>query len=280
MVNVPVQFQPRMPFMYPADNCLEFEFWYYTMILNDPERKDQRVYLPVMWTAYYVRNGIDKKFIDNTSAYSALQQWLNGLPTNAQYYTIVQHDDGIVNNLSHLDIEVFSTGGGKYDHAIPLLSWPHEWQFPTAKKTILASFVGQITHPIRQRLVDRYGIGSEDIFISTKKMNLKDYCLILAMSKYVLCPRGYGPTSFRIQEAMQYGAIPVYISDVFIEPYGVSFESYGCKIRDVMIDRVNLISFLSDPDINTSTEDRKSNYAAMFNYEACKRFIDNNIEKY
>jgi len=36
------------------------------------------------------------------------------------------------------------------------------------------------------------------------------------MSKFALCPRGYGKTSFRIQEALQYGAIPVYISDEYL----------------------------------------------------------------
>jgi len=273
MVNVPVEFQPRMPFMYPADNCLEFEFWYYTMANSDPEREDKRVYLPVMWTAYYVRNGIDKKFIDNTFAYNALQQWLNGLPTDTQYYTIVQHDDGIVHNLSHLDIKVFSTGGGKYDHAIPLLSWPHEWQFPTAKKTILASFVGQITHPVRQEIVNRYGLRNDKLMLSTKKMPLKEYCQILAISKYVLCPRGYGPTSFRIQEAVQYGAIPVYISDIFIEPYGTPFENYGVKISDVMLDSIDLPEYLS----GLPYVENMHLYTDSFIYSRCKAYIQTKI---
>ena len=40
-----------------------------------------------------------------------------------------------------------------------------------------------------------------------------------ARSKFVLCPRGYSATSYRMYEAFQYGAVPVYISDEFILPW-------------------------------------------------------------
>jgi hypothetical protein len=35
----------------------------------------------------------------------------------------------------------------------------------------------------------------------------------MADSVFALCPRGYGPTSFRLYEAMQMGCVPVYITD-------------------------------------------------------------------
>ena len=32
-------------------------------------------------------------------------------------------------------------------------------------------------------------------------------------SLFSLCPRGYGPTSFRLYESIQLGSIPVYIAE-------------------------------------------------------------------
>ena len=38
-------------------------------------------------------------------------------------------------------------------------------------------------------------------------------------STFALCPRGFGNTSFRLVEAMEFGVIPVYISDIFSLPF-------------------------------------------------------------
>jgi len=42
---------------------------------------------------------------------------------------------------------------------------------------------------------------------------VQNYAETLCRSVFALCPRGYGRTSFRMYEAMQLGAIPVYIYD-------------------------------------------------------------------
>jgi hypothetical protein len=41
----------------------------------------------------------------------------------------------------------------------------------------------------------------------------KTFCEITEKSYFVLCPRGYGKTSFRLYEAMQLGSVPIYITD-------------------------------------------------------------------
>ena len=38
-------------------------------------------------------------------------------------------------------------------------------------------------------------------------------------SYFSICPRGYGPTSFRLYESIQMGTVPIYISDKFFLPY-------------------------------------------------------------
>jgi hypothetical protein len=55
----------------------------------------------------------------------------------------------------------------------------------------------------------------EFYFSSTKNqqqtMPLVEFTSVLEQSEFVLCPRGFGPTSYRFYEALSAGAIPVYV---------------------------------------------------------------------
>lgn len=63
-------------------------------------------------------------------------------------------------------------------------------------------------------------------------------------SAVALCPRGYGKTSFRVCEALQFGAMPQYISDEFIFPGGDPDEFMGIFLHAKdMYDLHNQISF-------------------------------------
>jgi hypothetical protein len=127
---------------------------------------------------------------------------------------IVQHDDCVLFNLHGADVKIFGMGC-KGDVQLPLVCQPHKYEFKETNRSIFASFIGSITHPIRKKMVDELQ-GKDGYFISTELTSLHTYCYIMSQSKYALCPRGYGKTSFRIQEALQYGAIPIYISDEFL----------------------------------------------------------------
>lgn len=109
---------------------------------------------------------------------------------------------------------------------IPLLSSVH----PLSKKAkwegsrrILASFIGDINvHPIRLKMRDVLADRKRIIIQSGKYKYHNDidrFDELMLNSTFALCPRGYGNTSFRLVEAMQYGTIPVYVSDVFSLPY-------------------------------------------------------------
>ena len=45
---------------------------------------------------------------------------------------------------------------------------------------------------------------------------------IMSESYFSICPRGYGPTSFRLYESIAAGVVPVYISDSHFLPYAES----------------------------------------------------------
>lgn len=263
--DTPTYLTPMQFTRYPPDNAITFERWYYNSWTRADER--ERVYLPIQWTALYCNNGYGNAPILHT-----IQKYLDGLDRSKKYYTIVQYDDGILNNIDHLDIKVIAMAGPRIDFAIPMLCTPHKFNYPASiKKDIFASFVGSLTHPIRATMIDQLQ-GKEGYYISTKHHDLKEYCQILARSKYALCPRGYGQSSFRIQEAIDFGAIPVYISDEFVLPYNMPTFVFGviCEPYDDIDNGLKYIDETGQDKIcKTIIERNKS----LYTYAGCKREI-------
>lgn len=258
---------------YPPDNAITFERWY----LNNYSKADEREreYLPIQWTALYCNNGYG-----NGPILHSIQKFIDGLDRSKKYYTIVQYDDGILNNIDHLDIKVCAMAGPRIDFSLPLLCTPHKFNFGVTaghpaniKRDIYASFIGSLTHPMRMQMIEQLE-GKEGYYISTKQHNLYDYCHILARSKYVLCPRGYGQSSFRIQEAIDFGAIPVYISDEFIYPYNMPTFPFGvCMESHDDID--SGLKYIDEGKIDKVIEHIIKVNKSLFTYAGCKSEILN-----
>lgn len=163
-------------------------------------------YIPIFWTSAYMA-GID------------LQPYIDALPKTNRYFAVSQHDDAIKEKLPEGTV-VFSAGGNSGGIPIPLVSSPMPLgHIKSQDKIHLASFIGSDTHPIRRDIVHHYGDDS-DIFIKIKLWSFDvsgsdqtEFIYTTMRSKFALCPRGYGAQSFRTYEAMQMGAVPVYIFD-------------------------------------------------------------------
>ena len=266
MIYVPEKFQPKHPFPYPPDNQVEYERWYYE---NYDFQETEREYLPIFWTGYYCKH----KFGQDKKAMVSLQQFLNTLARSKKYYTIVQYDGGIQNDISHLDIQVFSMSGGRTDYPLPLISQAHRYDFGHPKRTVLANFVGNETHTIRTQLFNKYK-GHKNWFVSRGKYGLEYFCSLLAKSTFTLCPRGFGPTSFRIQEALQYGSIPVYISDEWVIPHNIPFTDYGVLIDAADAHRVHeILMSISPEEIKRKQEMILEVYKKYYTYEGCREMI-------
>lgn len=221
MIDVPKYFQPVIGIVYPPNNFCEYERWFFENYTGDVR---EREYLPIFWTAYYVNNNYGKDEVSKLQ----LQLYLNHLDRTKKYFTIIQYDDSVLNDVSHLDLYQFNMSK-PYDYPLPLIGQPHPYQFNEEKK-YLANFVGVMTHPIREHA--KTLMGKEGYYISFDRHEPKEYCRIIAQSHFTLCYRGYGINSFRISEALQYGSIPVYISDEFIEPHNIPFNVYGIRINE------------------------------------------------
>lgn len=253
---------PDIP-AYPQGNTPPFEQWFYE---NHTPKEGQRSLIPVWWTSYYRQN----KYGKNQMAMANLNSFLRSLDANKKWFTIVQYDDGILNNLNHLDVKVFAMSGLKYSHAIPLVCQP--WKVLSNKsrqRKYLASFVGSNTHPIRRTMID-YFQDKPDVYIHEGHLkNQNEYHQILADSVYALCPRGYGQTSFRIMEAVRQSAIPVYISNCFMHelPKGIMWSSPNPM--HLLYEKMK-----HEPPLFEITE---NDFSSFYSFEAVKKDIESKI---
>lgn len=266
-MRVPKEFQPQIKVAYPDGNKPIFEEWFNGWYA---EEKAPREYLGVNWTSYYVNN----KYGKDERALKKLQHFLNGLYTSKKYFTVLQYDDSILNNVSHLDLKVFGSGGGRIDFPIPLICHPHGRQ--ENQQDIFCNFVGSLTHQIRRDIIRKKW--SNDYYISTDHHDIKSFCNILSRSTFTMCPRGYGASSFRICEALEQGSIPVYISDRFIKPFNHDMYDYAVLIDPEHIDEIDLIlKSLSSEQIKSMQEAGKHYYQEYFTFDGCRKHIIENI---
>lgn len=266
IVNVPSYFRPKAMFQYPPDNEIDFERWYFDNFRKENIRS--RIYLPIMWTAYLVKNNYGKSI----RALKKLQEFINTLDTTKKYYTIVQYDDGPVVDLSGIDIKVYSMSGKPMDYPLPLISMPHHYEFDI-DRDIFASFVGRKTHPIRSKMMEALN-GKREYYISSNQHSLHDYCKILSRSVFGLCPRGYGINSFRVQECLQYGAIPVIISDELFYPHGVQSYHYGVLVQPKDISKLDeSLKNISNQLVEELQSQTQYIYESFFTYKQTKKLI-------
>lgn len=273
LLGVSQKYRPHIRFPYPPDNHLIFEEWY-GHHYNDLSDKRERQYLPVYWTSYLVNHS----FGEDKNAVAELQAFIDGLDRSKKYYTICQFDYGCMVDFKDLDIQVFSMAGGRIDYKLPLICQPHEFEFNNPK-TIFANFIGRRTHPIRNVVIDGLW-GKDGCYVSDAKHDLSAYCSIISHSIFTICPRGCGIDSFRVQEALQYGSIPVIISDERKEPHGVSFENYGYYIEEKDAGNVYEIlkeKLVSEVQIKQST--LKYFYDTYFSYSSNKKLILSELSK-
>lgn len=65
-----------------------------------------------------------------------------------------------------------------------------------------------------------------------------EYAELLRRSRFFLCPRGNGVGSIRLFETLQAGRVPVIISDAYVLPEGIDWESCSVRIAEKDIDQL------------------------------------------
>lgn len=256
-MKVPDKFQQGIRVAYPPNNFLIFEEWLYR---NFKPCKTDREYLPVFWTSYFVNTGYNVL----PEPRQELQMFVDSLDRSRKYWTVVQYDDGCIVDFKDLDVLVFNMSHNE-EIGIPLLCQPNPYKFSGGKKWF-ANFIGSRTHSLRNHAEKlRY---NSDYYVSFDHHNIEKYCKILYESMFTLCFRGYGANSFRIAEAMQYGSIPVYISDEFVGVYEADFEKWGVCIDSGDVDRIDeILQAIPLSEIIAKQDRLEEAYQAYYTYE-------------
>ena len=131
---------PKYPTYPPYHEGLYLEDYFFDYFTKNNIQTD-RYYIPVFWTTCYV-----------DSCFSGLQEIINTLDPNLKYFTVAQHDDAIRERLPK-DTISFNAGGNGGGIPIPLVCSPIKDEVkPKLEKDIFCSFVGSITHPIRNMM--------------------------------------------------------------------------------------------------------------------------------
>lgn len=236
------RFRPKPTYpVYPPYHTGEYiEDYFYSNFVR--ENVDvSRDYIAISWTTLYCENKDD-----------GLQTFLDSLPAEGRYFTVCQHDDAPRHILPR-DTLIFSLSQAtprKDVIQIPAVCSPVP-EVLREDPEIFASFVGSLTHRIRNAM--RFSVGSPPKYQvemgewspTVSEDKLLNHLRTTKRSRFTLCPRGYGNTSFRMYEAMQLGSVPVYMSDDFCLPWSDELDWDKLAIL-VTSDRIHDIEGILD----------------------------------
>jgi hypothetical protein len=272
------KFRPKNILTYPPENTQTFEEYFYVEFVKT-EHSINRIYLPIFWTNYYILKNYGNGDL------SELQSIIDNLDKTKKYFTVVQYDDNILNNLNDLDILIFAQGGyGQHKnktYPIPLNCQINNHNYDTQEKDIFCSFVGRKTHKIREIIFDNFKNNSE-YFIS-ELIDYESFKNIIKRSKFSMCPRGYGLTSFRICESLYNNSIPVYIYDELFLPFNdlFNFEDIGVLIHKNELMKIDqILKSKTDFDINNYLLNGKKIYIDFFSFYGCYNKILSVLNKF
>jgi hypothetical protein len=122
---------------------------------------------------------------------------------------------------------------------------------PDAEGALLFSFMGRGGNRTRERVLalkhpraviadtsktDFFGSQTEEV-----ERQKQYYAETIARSKFVLCPRGAGASSFRIFETMAAGRVPVILSDSWVPPAGPDWRNCAVFIPEKDVEKIGAI---------------------------------------
>jgi hypothetical protein len=221
--------EPNYPCYPPYHEGDYIEKYFYNYFIKN-KIKTNRIYIPIFWTNCYNNNWYSKKPMPD------IQSYLNSLDPDLKYFTVCQHERAPQEILPKNTL-VFSASGKIYEHnpsnnyiPIPLICSKIKNPDLKKKKDIFCSFVGADTHRVRRKLQEQiknnkdFHFDMSNWIINIPKHKEEKFKDITEKSIFTLCPRGNGPTSFRLYETMQLGSIPVYVYDTLWIPYSKQLD--------------------------------------------------------
>ena len=230
IAEVPQEFLPKMPVQYPPHQGYNpmIEERAYSFFKTKQELESNYIYIPIQWTSWHVNPG--GEYGQNTQPLIDYCNQLTKNHPNDKFFTVVQYDGGTLVPIDNCTIFAssgdFASSVGKNSsyEPIPLLCDPHNGS-PREVREYKVGYAGRDTHPIRKRMNELFSnLPQYNFAINLDHNQTSAFRDILYNSVFALSPRGFGPASFRMYEAIQMQCIPIYISDVMWLPFTNDIE--------------------------------------------------------
>lgn len=272
--------------VYPPYHKGEYQEEYFYKRWNEDKLNCERKYIDIFWTNLYCNNSHSGYPLPNIQ-----QELYDNLDWSGKYFTICQHDDGPYENLPP-DTLIFASGGNKsFEKKVELPSICSALNISPnlniKTKELLASFVGSMTHSIRYKMIEvcknknniKFLIKNWNSHVSDDEFNV--FVNFTLNSKFCLSPRGHGQSSFRMYEAMQLGAIPVYISDTPYLPFSdeLNYSEFSVILGENDLPNiVEILESYSDEKIETMCKKMKDVWINYFSLEGMYQQIIKRIK--
>ena len=181
------------------------------------------------------------------SKFVQLFQYFETLPKRVVVYWNHDADFSPANSIVPKNVIVLNQGytssPGPQDILLPF--W-NVGVFPTLPKVQFASFIGKANNELRRRLIQSiHSYNRPDIIAATQSYG-ENYTKSIAMTLFVLCPRGglgTGGFSFRVFEAIQAGSIPVIFVDRLCYPMTehIPWDTICIRIPESKVDDIPFV---------------------------------------
>lgn len=235
-------------------------------------------YIPLLaaWTDIWVAGNY--KYDD----YELIKTLKEALRPTVLYITVSQNDDGFPGDNADFqqlqdayNILVLSAGG--YGHVpLPLLKQREEVlpKIPFNNRTHLVSYVGSREHSprdMRFKMLDV--VGYEHYFYGD------GWRSVMQDSKFSLCPRGFGRTSYHVMETLQMGLIPIQVyleEDIPWLPYAATILeniSFATTVENLPA-LLTQLEQLSDNEIMRMEREIEGLISDYFTFEGVMKQIE------
>lgn len=153
----------------------------------------------------------------------------------------------------------------------------------------LFSFQGNLTSRTRAKLFE-INYGRNDVLVERTEpfwsntggaevRHFKEqYADNIVSSKFVLCPRGVGTSTYRLFETMQSGRVPVILSDAWVPTRGIDWPSFSLRIRERDLARVPEICLANEERWESLARQARRTWEDWFSPAGMGRLVRANLE--
>ena len=163
----------------------------------------------------------------------------------------------------------------------------HPDSITSVERNYLYWFRGTLhSYPTRVKLFNELSQSKHGLLVDVTKAfhthtenEKQSYVNEMLKSKFVLCPRGTSPNSYRLFEAMSVGRCPVIISDDWVETDGPDWQQCSIRVPEKNIKNIEAILLERESEAFDLGDNARKEWGRYFSIEAkYKNYADQIIQ--